>query len=108
MDVTSPPPGVEVVCQLPWVNEQLIDRMKKLRVPVQERIRGVQQNAKDRTAIVDSVLSAIAAELAGQGCTAILAMRQRLEEQFRPALEAKGSAPSRRLLRHGSGGISEN
>src|SRR2546423_101971 len=108
MDVTSPPPGVEVVCQLPRVNEQLIYRMKKLRVPVQERIRGVQQNAKDRTAIIDRVLSAIAAELAGQGCAAIFAMRQWCVGQFRPALAAKDSAPSRRFLGHGGSGISEN
>src|SRR3954468_17923093 len=35
-------------------------------------------------------------------------MRQWLDRQFRPASEAKNAAPSGRLLRHGSGRISEN
>src|SRR3954471_22883251 len=82
--------------------------MEKFRVPVQERIGGVQQHPKDRTAIVDRMLSALAAKLAGQGCAAILAMRERLRGQFRTALEPKDSAPPRRLLGHGSGGISQN
>src|SRR5436309_10629995 len=82
--------------------------MEKFRVPIQERIGGVQQHAKDRTAIVDRMLSALAAKLAAQGCAAILAMRERLRGQFRPAFESKDSAPSWRLLGHGSGGISEN
>src|SRR5205809_754790 len=54
------------------------------------------------------MLSALAAELAGQRCAAILAMRERLWGQLRPAHEPKDAPASRRLLGHGSGGVSEN
>src|SRR4051812_2877157 len=90
------------------MDKQLVHRVEKLRVPVQEGIRGIQQNTKDRAPIINRVLAALGAELARQRRAAILAMRERLFRQFRPPPEAKDSAPSWRLFRNRRRGISQD
>ena len=109
MHIAGATPGVEVVRQLPRANQELVHRMEKFRVPVQEGIRGIQHDPKDRTAIVDRMLSALAAELARQAARRNSRNGSAVcRVQFRPAPEPKDSAPSRRLLGRGRSCISED
>ena len=65
MNVAHAPAGVEVVGQLPRPDQKEAERLEKLCVPIEERVGGINQNAKERSPVVDRMLPAFSAELTG-------------------------------------------
>src|SRR5204863_2214456 len=92
MNIACAPAGVKVIGQFPGPDQEQTDRFEKLRVPVEEGIRRVNQDPKERSPIVDRMLSALRTELAGQGSAAIFAMGQWLLGQLRSVPATKDAA----------------
>src|SRR5207249_2081392 len=77
MKVANASTGKEFVGQSPRFNDQQADGGEKFRVPVQERIKNIDNHVPERAPIIDRRLPALCAMRTGQFAAAILTMRKR-------------------------------
>src|SRR5205085_6384588 len=105
VDVTRTTPGIEIVSQLPGTCEEHPDGTKKFGVPIEERIGRVDQDAPERSLVIDRVLPALRAILAGQRRAAVLAICQ---DAFAFAFFSPSAQSAPPFFRRVDRGISEN
>jgi len=77
MHITDTLTSEKVVREPPRFCDEQPERGEKFRVPIQKRIKNIDNHMSKGTPVIDRCLPALPTKVSAQGCAAVLAMRER-------------------------------